>query len=141
MATAAVLPSAQLLGIKAKNVKGLVEKIETGFPFEAFRRFQDLLHLSDRQLGEIVRISPRTLTRRKSEGRLTPEESERLLRISRLLQEATELFEGDLEATRKWLGSPNKALGGKAPLNFARTEVGAREVENLIGRLEYGVYS
>ncbi|MGH9338739.1 MAG: type II RES/Xre toxin-antitoxin system antitoxin [Acidobacteriota bacterium] len=141
MARAAILPSAQLLGIKVKNIRGLVEKIESGFPFESFRRFQDLLHLSDRQLGEIVRISPRTLTRRKSEGRLTPEESERLLRISRLLQEATELFEGDLGSTREWLSSPNKALGGKAPLDFARTEVGTREVENLIGRLEHGVYS
>jgi uncharacterized protein (DUF2384 family) len=40
-----------------------------------------------------------------------------------------------------WLRSPNRALGGESPLALSKTEVGAREVENLIGRLEHGVFT
>ena len=41
---------------------------------------------------------------------------------------------------RRWLRSPALGLGGAVPLEF-KTEVGAREVENLLGRIEHGVYS
>jgi len=54
---------------------------------------------------------------------------------------AVDLFEGDIAAAKIWAASSNKALGGKTPLEFARTKVGAREVENPIDHLEYGVYS
>ena len=46
-----------------------------------------------------------------------------------------------LENARKWLFSPQVGLGGAVPLEYAETEVGAREVENLLGRIEYGVYA
>ena len=69
------------------------------------------------------------------------DESDRLLRVSRLLEHAIALFEGDAEAARDWLASPAKALAGHAPLDFARSEAGAREVESLIGRLEHGVHT
>ena len=51
------------------------------------------------------------------------------------------LFEGDNAAALRWLTAPRKALEGKTPLAYARTELGAREVEDLIGRLEHGVIS
>jgi putative toxin-antitoxin system antitoxin component (TIGR02293 family) len=51
------------------------------------------------------------------------------------------LFEGDVPAAMTWLTTPRKALGGRPPLSYARTEPGAREVENLIGRLEHGIFS
>ena len=56
------------------------------------------------------------------------------------LDMAVALFEGDIAAARKWLQMPQRGLGGETPLDFASTEVGAREVENLIGRLEHGVF-
>lgn len=133
--------AAALLGIEAKDLPALLERIERGFSFQSLVRLQRAVDLPLSQLGEIVRISPRTLTRRKAEGKLTPEESDRLLRASRIFQRARELFEGDLAAARRWLSSPNRALGGQPPLDFAKTELGAREVENLIGRLEHAVYS
>ncbi len=92
-------------------------------------------------LGELVQIAPRTLSRRKEEGRLQPDESDRLLRVSRLVGRALELFEGDLETARKWLSTPLRSLRGKAPLELVKTEVGAQEVEALIGRLEHGIIS
>ena len=64
-----------------------------------------------------------------------------MLRIARVFDLAAALFEHDLASANVWLREPKKALGGEAPLQFARTEVGAREVEHLIGRLEHGVLS
>ena len=53
---------------------------------------------------------------------------------------AVEVF-GGIEQARQWLSSPQFGLGGAIPLEYARTEVGAREVENLLGRIGYGVYT
>jgi putative toxin-antitoxin system antitoxin component (TIGR02293 family) len=86
-----------------------------------------------------VKIPPRTLARRKESKRLQPEESDRLIRISRITGLAIQLFEGGLDAARAGLLSPHPALGHAIPLEFAANEVGAREVENLIGRLEHGI--
>jgi len=54
--------------------------------------------------------------------------------------QAVEVMESE-ETARQWLTSPQFGLGGAAPLDYAETEVGAREVEDLLGRIEYGVYS
>jgi putative toxin-antitoxin system antitoxin component (TIGR02293 family) len=51
------------------------------------------------------------------------------------------LFDGDREEARVWLTSPRQTLNEDSPLEFASTEVGAREVEDLIGRLERGVFT
>jgi putative toxin-antitoxin system antitoxin component (TIGR02293 family) len=69
------------------------------------------------------------------------EESDRLLRAGRVFGRALELFDGDTNAARNWLSKPQPALGGGVPLELAETEVGAREVEAAIGRIEHGVYS
>jgi putative toxin-antitoxin system antitoxin component (TIGR02293 family) len=53
---------------------------------------------------------------------------------------AVEVMESE-ENARQWLASPQLGLGGAIPLDYATTEVGAREVEDLLGRIEYGVYS
>lgn len=72
--------------------------------------------------------------------RLSTAESDRLVRLARLFAAAEALHEGNTDAARRWMESPKTALGGVTPLAYARTEVGAREVENLIGRLEHGVF-
>ena len=45
------------------------------------------------------------------------------------------------EAARRWLLTPQRALVGAIPLEIAKTEVGAREGEQIIGRLEQGVFT
>ena len=89
------------------------------------------------RLAVSIGMSPRTLTRRKTENKLTAAESDRLVTVARLLSQSVELFEGN-QAFR-WFLQPNRALGNLSPLEMAGTETGAREVENLIGRLEHGV--
>jgi putative toxin-antitoxin system antitoxin component (TIGR02293 family) len=73
-------------------------------------------------------------------GRLGAAESDRVVRFARLMGKAAEVMESE-ENARRWLTSPQFGLGGAVPLDYAETEVGAREVEDLLGRIEYGVYS
>lgn len=130
-----------LLGLQSSGSLRLIERVERGFSFSTFERFRRNIGLSVNELAELVQIKPRTLIRRRAEGRLTPEESDRLLRASRILGSTLELFEGDAEAARVWLATPLPALGDAPPLEIARTDIGAREVEKLIGRLEHGIFS
>ena len=60
--------------------------------------------------------------------------------VQRLLKQAEDVF-GDVESARTWMTTKQPGLGKAVPLDFAGTEIGAREVENLLGRIEYGVYS
>jgi putative toxin-antitoxin system antitoxin component (TIGR02293 family) len=101
---------------------------------------QDTLELPFEKLAAKLCISRSTLQRRKAAGRLSPDESDKVVRFSRLLHQATDLF-GDIEKARAWLKHPQFGLGGAVPLDYATTEAGAREVENLLGRMKYGVYS
>ena len=85
-------------------------------------------------------ISKATFHRRKATGKLDVAESDRVVRFARLLGLAASVMES-IDAGRRWIRSPQVGLGGAIPLEYAETEVGAREVENLLGRIEYGVYS
>lgn len=128
-----------LLGLRAVATADLRARLAGGLSYESLERFRRVLGVPINRVSELVRISPRTLARRKQSRRLQPEESDRLVRLARIVGLAVQLFEGDLTGARSWLGAPHEALAGQTPLESATTDVGAREVENLIGRLEYGM--
>lgn len=130
-----------LLGLEAFNRADLLRAVSRGFSYRAFERFQRNTALPFERVLALIRIPRRTMTRRKREGRFRPEESDRLLRASRLFGRALELFEGDRNRATEWLATAQPALGGSVPLDLARSEVGVLEVERLIGRLEHGVFS
>lgn len=128
-----------LLGLQTFGSLELFDEVQRGLRFSCFSRFQRNTSIPLATLAELVQITPRTLTRRKKEGRLGPEESDRLVRASRVFGRALELFEGDDEQARRWLSNESIALGGRTPLDLAKSEVGAKEVETLINRLEQGI--
>jgi putative toxin-antitoxin system antitoxin component (TIGR02293 family) len=128
-----------LFGLRRYDSLHVAEKIQHGFTYAAFERFQRNTELSARLLAQVIAIPERTLARRKESGRFEPDESDRLVRLSRVVARAIELFEGNAEHARQWLTSTVDALGGRTPLEFASTDVGTIEVENLIGRLEHGI--
>jgi putative toxin-antitoxin system antitoxin component (TIGR02293 family) len=132
---------ALLLGLRRFDASSLRARLAGGFSWSAFERFWGNAGLEREALARFLGIPPRTLARRKEQGRLRSDESDRLLRAARLLALAFQLFEGDAAAARGWLTSPQVALGGETPFEFAVTEFGAREVEALIGRLEHGIPS
>jgi putative toxin-antitoxin system antitoxin component (TIGR02293 family) len=133
---------ATLLGERGGfDTLSLLAKVQAGLPYRAIEHLQRNLDLPMSRVAEVVDIRPRTLSRRKEEGRLEPDESDRLLRASRVFGRTLELFEADVAEARAWLGRPQRALGDTVPLDLLRTELGAREVEDLIGRLEQGVFA
>ena len=130
---------AALLGLSTFDAAGLHDRVTSGLSYSALERLRKAVDLPLSQLAELIRVPTRTLARRKETGRLEPEESDRLLRLSRIVGLTLRLFEGDLSETRRWLSTSHPALANEAPLAMAKTEVGAREVEHLIGRLEHGI--
>lgn len=128
-----------LFGLRRYDALHVIEQIRRGFSYAAFERFQRNTELPARTLLQAVAIPERTLARRKESGRFEPGETDRLVRVARVVARALELFEGSADAARDWLTSPVIALGGRAPIEFASTEVGAIEVERLIGRLAHGL--
>lgn len=131
----------KLIGIKVKDSVELVKHVEKGLAFTAVEALQEQMNLAAKEMARLLDIKFRTFLRRKEAGRLQPAESDRVLRASRLFACAQDLFDGDQEAARSWLMKPQRALGGAIPLEIAKTEVGAREVERIIGRLEHGVFT
>lgn len=130
------------VGVRARSVAGVVERVEEGLPLRALERLGKLLALKgSSEIASLLLIPPRTFYYRKKAKRLTPGESDRLLRTARIFGLAVDLFGGDRQAARQWLQTPKRALGDATPLGYAGTEVGAREVEDLIGRAEHGVFS
>jgi putative toxin-antitoxin system antitoxin component (TIGR02293 family) len=116
-------------------------EIRRGLPVDLFFRLRDALAVRQEILSLVISVPIRTLMRRKQLGeRLKPGESERLVRLARLHFRAVEVLEST-ENARRWLFSPNRALGGKTPFEFAATEPGAREVEKVLGRIEHGIFS
>jgi putative toxin-antitoxin system antitoxin component (TIGR02293 family) len=137
----AVASWAAVLALNASTRPALAEQVLAGLPYEVLARFQERLELSTGGMAALLMVPERTLTRRKKEGRLKATESDRVVRAARLYALALELFEGDDGAARRWLKAPQRALAGNTPLELGRTDVGAREVEDLIGRLEHGVFT
>ena len=131
----------KMLGVDVKNPMDLVKHVEDGLAFSAVEALQEQMDLATKDMARLLDIKFRTFLRRKDTGRLQPDESDRVLRTSRLFARAQDLFDGDQKAARGWLMTPQRALGGAIPLDIAKTEVGAREVEQIIGRLEHGVFT
>jgi putative toxin-antitoxin system antitoxin component (TIGR02293 family) len=125
---------------KAMHPTHLIRRIEKGLPFPELEALRKNLDLPLEQLASKLSISRATLHRRKTAGRLSPDESDKLIRFSGLLEHAASVF-SNLERGRAWLKFPQYGLGGVVPLDYAKTEIGAREVDNLLGRIDYGVYS
>lgn len=127
-------------GGKGFGVSKLIESLKAGLPVRELDDLRSNLDLPMERLVPMLGISKATLHRRKNSGRLDAAESDRVVRFARLLGRAASVME-TLDDGRRWLTSPQVGLGGAIPLEYAETEVGAREVENLLGRIEYGVYS
>lgn len=128
-----------LLGLKPEDPMKLTERVQKGFTFRALERFQKNSTFSTNDLIYFIQITLRTYNRRKGERRLRSDESDRLLRAARIFGSALALFEGDVEGARDWLLSEQLGLGMQRPIEVSTTEIGAREVENLIGQIEEGI--
>ena len=118
----------------------MVDRVRDGLEMAEFHTLQEILGITEERLAGLLGISRATLHRRKKSGTLDRAESDRLVRFARLLSHASAAL-GGIAGARSWLVAPALAFHGESPLDFADTEVGAREVEALLGRIEHGVFS
>jgi putative toxin-antitoxin system antitoxin component (TIGR02293 family) len=112
--------------------------LNQGLPIEALAEIEHRGIVNEAEMKSF--IAARTLARRKSEKRLSPEESDLIARIARMYDFAVEVF-GDEQKAHKWLRTSNRALSGHLPLDLLRTDYGARMVESILGRIAHGIYS
>jgi putative toxin-antitoxin system antitoxin component (TIGR02293 family) len=134
---AAQLGGRPVLGRLLRSDADVRDAIRAGFPQPVIQQVMAGSGLTLMELAETLDLSPRSLQRRKSEGRLAPHESDRLYRLARIVALAKRYI-GDSTEAALWLKRPNRALGGEVPLSLIDTEVGARAVENILGRIAYG---
>jgi putative toxin-antitoxin system antitoxin component (TIGR02293 family) len=102
--------------------------------------FNDLLRMgfSEDELYELV-IPKRTLARRRASGELlTVEETDKTVRLMRIAEHAARVF-GDPGKAARWLRKPKRELSGQTPLDFLRSEAGARVVEEMLVRIDHGM--
>lgn len=136
----ALLGGARVLVSTPRSPLDWIALIRRGLPSSAVDALTSSTHLSKSELAAAVGIPERTLARRKREGRLTSEESSRLVRLARVVARGEEVFE-DLGAAVDWLKTPNASLGGTAPLSLLDTDIGAESVMDTLGRIEHGVFA
>ena len=127
----------QTLGRTLANEDDMREAIREGFPPGVVEELMRASGLTLKELADALDLSVRSLQRRRRSGRLARYESDRLYRLARIVALADEFLGGHEKATR-WLKRPNRALGGIAPVEALDTELGARQVENILGRIAYG---
>jgi len=125
------------LGRILSTDRDLRDAIREGFPSGVVKELMRASGLTLKELATAVDLSPRSLQRRGRSGRLARYESDRLYRLARIVALANEYLGDHLRAMR-WLKQPNRALGGIAPVAAIDTEPGARQVENILGRIAYG---
>ena len=140
-AIAEVLGGRKVLGKAVRKADDLADLVRKGLPAISLVALAEKLDVGQTVLSQKLGIPQRTLTRRLSHrSRLTAAESDRTVRLARVYASAVEMI-GDSENAVEWLRTPNRALGGERPLNQLDTDVGTREVEDVLGRIAYGVYS
>lgn len=83
-------------------------------------------------------IPPRTLSHRRVRNeKLTVEETDRVVRVARVMALAETVF-GNIDKARRWLYKPRKAFGGATAMAMIHTEIGARLVEEMLIRVDEG---
>ena len=138
---AEMLGGSKVLGRPVRRSSDLAKLIREGLPARALLVLAERTGLRQADVSSRFGIPQRTLTRRIAQhSRLTAAESDRTVRLAHVYATAVETL-GDETKASEWLRTPNRALAGSRPLDQLDTDPGVREVEDVLGRIAYGVYS
>jgi putative toxin-antitoxin system antitoxin component (TIGR02293 family) len=132
--------SFNILSYAETNVIELNSILKKGLAIKFYDYLLKQMNIPSGELAAALDISSKTLYNRKHKGKFNFHESERIMRYIKIFQRASDVLGGEDNA-RRWFSAPQHALGNEKPIEFTKTEIGAREVEDLLGRIEHGVYS
>jgi putative toxin-antitoxin system antitoxin component (TIGR02293 family) len=132
------LSLSEFTGIPPANDFALAEAIEKGLPTENL----ELLRESGLTFTEMAAVIPhRTLKHRKARGEnLTPEETERAVRIASTIALAEKVF-GNPEKAMRWLRGKDDRLGDRTPLSMLKTEAGGKLIVSMLVGIAEGYFS
>ena len=137
----AVLGGRKTFKRPVRSTDDLAQQVRFGLPASTVERLAGTLSLHRSQVAERLNIPSRTLSRRlAAKSRLTHDESDRAMRMARVVALAKEVLGSDEKASH-WMSNPNRALGGKRPFDQLDTEPGVRSVEEVLYGIAYGMYS
>jgi putative toxin-antitoxin system antitoxin component (TIGR02293 family) len=137
---AALLGGAKILKRRVRKDEDLGTVVREGLPAQALRELANRTHTSVSFLIDTAGLSRRTLERRlAAKGRLKKEESDRVVRLAWIVAHATDTL-GD-ENGLCWLQERHRALGGKRPADLLDTEADARRVDDVLSRIDHGVFN
>lgn len=125
-------------GRVAPTATELRNRVRTGLPYQSLESLRERLNLTLPEAAVVLHVPLRTLARRRHGRRLDADESDRLYRLARIAAHAVGVLGTD-EKAATWLRRPNRALNGEAPLALLDTDLGARQIEDVLGRIEHGV--
>lgn len=133
-----VLGGKSVLGTNFKSLLELSDAVERGLPKSTLRNVARRVFTdpSD-QRAMMHRVVPEATYKRRRE-RLSPAESERTERLARVIAMAEDVWQ-NRELARRFLTTPHPEIGGKTPLDAALTELGARQAEEVLARIAYGL--
>lgn len=117
-----------------------IPKIRLGLPAAVVGRVANSLGLPEAELIRTLGLSTRTISRKKTaRRRLSQQESERIARVVRLRDLATEVLGAESEANT-WLKQPLPIFDGSTPLSMLDTDLGTAEVERALQAIKWGIY-
>jgi putative toxin-antitoxin system antitoxin component (TIGR02293 family) len=133
-----VLGGLRVLGSSITSILELNDAVERGLPKATLRNVARRVY-SDAadQRAMMRRVIPEATFKRRRE-RLSPAESERTERLARVIATAEDVWQ-DRDQARRFLTTPHPELGGRTPVDAARTELGARQAEEVMARIVYGL--
>jgi putative toxin-antitoxin system antitoxin component (TIGR02293 family) len=120
------------------TARDLRERIKGGLPYRSLETLRERLRLSLPEAAAVLHVPLRTLARRRTEKKLAVDESDRLYRLARIAAHAVSVL-GSEDKVAAWLRRPNRGLGGETPIQVLDTDLGARQVEDVLGRIEHGL--
>jgi len=130
----------KVLGTNLHSRLDLIPLLRAGLPYEALEAVTTKLNISIEAASAALQLARRTLARRKESNRLDGHESERIVRLADIAAHAVSVL-GSLDKATQWLTAGNRALGGATPITLLDTDVGTRAADDVLLRIEHGVYS
>jgi putative toxin-antitoxin system antitoxin component (TIGR02293 family) len=135
---ASIMGGEPLLRRKVRSLADLQAAVADGLPKATLERTVRHVVLDRGEARRLIAriVPPATYKRRKAV--LKPEESEKVERLARVIATAEEAWDSEADA-RQFLTSPHPLLGNRSPIEVAQTELGARQVEELLWQIVHGL--
>jgi len=117
-----------------------LDVLRIGLSKQDLQKLKTRTHLDYDKLSKALSVTRATLINKKGTDKFSPALSERMIGLADIYSYGYEVFEDEAKFN-EWMFVPNRALGGKAPYDVIDNQFGREEVKNIIGRIDYGVYS